>query len=363
MTKIIPLSVLIFLVLYSKGSGETKCLLIQNPEKHAKTDSIGNNCQNVRIVFYNTENLFDPYEDTAKQDHEFTAKGIRHWTYSRFQVKLCHLAKTLIASGTREPPEIIGLCEVENRYVLNKLVYETPLKKFPYRILHRESPDPRGMDVALLVRKDRTQVLDNKFLTVIFPFDTTLRTRDILYAKLLLNKADTLHLFVNHWPSRLGDYQETHKKRIYVASVLRKAVDSIVAADRHPCILIMGDFNDGPEDESLLRVLGARPRFDPADTNGLVNLMWNKMHHPDEGTLKYRGEWNILDQFIVSGWLITGRGHIHTTEKDAHIFRPGFLLEPDDKFFGSKPSGTYSGPKYIGGFSDHLPVWLDIHCH
>jgi hypothetical protein len=188
-----------------------------------------------------------------------------------------------------------------------------------------------------------------------------MKTRDILYAKLLLNKGDTLHLFINHWPSRLGDYQETAKKRNFVASILRSAVDSIVSADRRPFILIMGDFNDGPEDVSLEGVLSAKSGLDPGDTNTLVNLMWNKMHRLNEGTHKYRGEWNILDQFIVSGWLLSGEC-INTSGDDAHIYRPQFLMEKDEKYLGEKPARTYSGPKYLGGFSDHLPVCLDIHC-
>ncbi len=351
----LPLTFFIF-----KVSDVTKSLLLHPTEKYAKPDSSRKCCQNVRIAFYNTENLYDPYDDTTKLDNEFTAEGIRHWSYSRFQSKINHLSKTLIAIGNPEPPALIGLCEVENRYVLNKLIYNSPLKRFRYAILHHESPDLRGVDVALLYRKEYAVILATRFYPIIFPFDTSLKTREILYAKIVLNAADTLHIFVNHWPSRLGGYQETREKRRYVAWVLRKAVDSVIGAEVHPKIVIMGDFNDGPGDESLVTILKARAGLTPSDPDGLVNLMYDKLRNPEQGTHKYQGEWNILDQFIISGMLLTDRKGLHASLQDAHIFNAPFLMDQDEKYFGSRPERTYSGPRYLGGFSDHLPVWLEL---
>jgi len=351
---------LLILILNCAGSWVAVCPAMPPTEKCAKPDSGLSGCQNVRIAFYNTENLYDPHEDSTRLDNEFTTSGSRHWTYSRLRLKLNHLAKTLIAIGTWEPPVIIGFCEIENRYVLNKLVYDSPLKKFNYHILHRESPDLRGIDVALLFRKDKVSVLKNRFLTINFPFDTASKTREILYAKLLLNHQDTLHLFVNHWPSKLGGYAETNAKRKFVASVLRSAVDSILTADHRPNIVIMGDFNDGPDEESLHLVLKAGPENEADNPESLVNLMWDKMNKISMGTHKYHGEWSILDQFIVTASLLDQQNKIHTSPGDAHIFNADFLLEPDESYFGLKPQRTYSGPKYMGGFSDHLPVWIEI---
>ncbi len=327
-------------------------------EKYAIHDSVIRKSQNVRICFWNVENLYDPYDDSTKLDDEFTAAGARRWSYSRFSQKLNHLAKTCLAMGKWSPPVIIGMCEVENRYVLNKLIYQTPLATLKYRFIHYESPDLRGVDVALLYRPALFTPFFSRTVTIRFPFDTLVQTRGILVVSGILFGEDTLTLFVNHWPSRRGGSIESQPRRNYVAGVLRHLVDSVLAQKPFSNILIMGDFNDETSDESVCRVLGAANDTTQTKNALLINLMGPKQGR--EGTHKFQGTWAILDQFMVTKSLFYGSNRLMTGYQDVKIFRAGFILKEDGKFFGDKPSRTYNGPKYEGGFSDHLPVYLDL---
>jgi len=329
-------------------------------EKYAKSISEDRKSQNVRIVFYNVENLYDPYDDSTKMDEEFTVSGAKHWTYGRFQVKLNHLSKTLLAIGEYEPPAIVGLCEVENRYVLNKLIFQTPIKKFKYKMIHNDSPDLRGVDVALLYRPEKFFLLSWKCIRVSFPFDPSAQTREILMVKGRVFESDTIILFVNHWPSRRGGHLESQPRRNIVAGLLRSAIDSVIRTDSQPNIIIMGDFNDEPDKISLSQVLGARPHTGDSNPDELINLMYSKKNRWNEGTIKYQGQWSIFDQFIVSGNLVRTVGRTQFMYAEAYIFKDDFLLEKDDRHIGEKLKRTYAGPRYLGGFSDHLPIYLDL---
>ncbi len=330
------------------------------PENHAKVDTALKKSQIVRIVFYNIENLYDPYDDTTKLDDEFISKGMKRWTFSKFLVKLNHLAKTFMAIGGWEPPAMIGMCEVENRYVLNKMIYETPLKKYKYRFIHYESGDARGIDVALLYRSALFTVVFSKNISIKFPFDSLLRTRDILYVKGVLFSTDTVHIFVNHWPSRRGGFTESVPKRRLVAQTLRSALDSLQQNQVDPQIIIMGDFNDEPDQPAIREVLKADAFTTQTTSSSLVNLMLPKITNVNEGTLKFQGKWTIIDQFMVSGNFLLKEKGLQTSPGSVHIFHAAFLMEEDERFLGGKPARTYTGPRYTGGFSDHLPVYLDI---
>jgi len=237
------------------------------------------------------------------------------------------------------------------------LVYETPLKKFDYKVVHFESPDRRGIDVAMLYRKESFQV-DTAFpIPINFPFDANSKTRDILYVKGTFDNLDTIHLFVNHWPSRYGGYMKTKPKREYVASVLKMATDSILKINNQANIVIMGDLNDGPIEESLVEFLQAKTDTNEIKSKQLVNLL---ALNADAGTLKYQGQWDLFDQVIVSGTMLDSGTGYKVKGSEAHIFKQDFLLEDDEKYLGQKPFRTYSGFKYIGGYSDHLPVYLDV---
>ena len=382
-------------------NGVSNCRDRNKIQNCANLDSIKIKSQNVRIVFWNVENLYDPYNDTTRLDDEFTPEGAKHWTYGKFIRKVNHVAKTLLSIGQWSAPTVVGLCEVENRYVLNKLIHETPLKNYNYKFIHHESPDLRGVDVALLYRSDHFKILSNRCISIRFPFDTLSQTREILMVKGIVRNRDTLILFVNHWPSRRGGYLSSQPRRNHVARVLRHLVDSIqgnlyfsvddqqVAGSRNAhnqkqpsparqspelrngipyCqevsrpqnIVIMGDFNDEPEDESIRVVLNARSDTALADAGSLFDLMGIRNRTRKEGTLKYRDQWSTFDQFMVTGTLLKGLQGLHTSAGRVTIFRSSFLLENDNTYFGEKLNRTYVGPRYHGGFSDHLPVVLDL---
>jgi hypothetical protein len=329
-------------------------------ENYAKVDTTLKKSQIVRLVFYNLENLYDTYDDTTRLDDEFTSKGIKRWTFSRFLVKLDHLAKIFIAIGGWEPPAMIGICEVENRYVLNKMIYETPLKKYKYRFIHYESADARGIDVAFLYRPELFKVVFSRNISIHFPSDSLMRTRDILYIKGVVFNTDTVHIFVNHWPSRIGGFTKSVPKRRLVAQTLRSALDSLQQNRVNPNIIIMGDFNDEPDQPAICEVLKAEAYSAQIQPASIVNLMLPLMNNVNEGTHKFQGKWAILDQFMVSGNILMKGNDLQTSSGSVHIFHASFMMEEDERFLGGKPFRTYSGPRYMGGFSDHLPVYLDV---
>jgi hypothetical protein len=329
-------------------------LLSQDWPDQEKTDNRD------RIVFYNVENLFDIYNDSLTNDDEFTPEGERRWNNYRFYKKLNNLSKVIISIGEWDPPAVIGLCEIENRFVLNKLIYETPLKSFDFKIIHLESPDRRGIDVAMLYRKSKFEPLFYFPVRINFPGDTLSKTRDILYVKGIFSGIDTAHLFINHWPSRYGGYEDSKTKRLFVASVLRNKVDSVFRSEANPNIIIMGDFNDEPWDESIADGLKAKTDTALLSPDHLICLMGFAKKDGSTGTNKFQSEWSIIDQFIVSGNLFTGDNPMKVSEEGGRIYRESFLLEKDETNLGFRLNRTYVGPVYHGGFSDHLPVYLDL---
>ncbi|MDA3954456.1 MAG: hypothetical protein PF485_12480 [Bacteroidales bacterium] len=311
-----------------------------------------------KIMFYNVENLFDTFDDSLINDEEFLPKGDRYWNTYKYYSKLNNIYKVIVAVGEWNSPAIIGICEIENKKVISDLVNNTPLVKFEYKIIHEESPDHRGIDVALLYRDKLFTPLKYKAIPINFPGNIESRTRDILYVKGVVKNTDTLDVFVNHWPSRWGGQLESEDRRIYVASVLKAKVDSIFKSNPKSNIVIMGDFNDYPENKSIKNILDAKQEFSQITGNALYNLSSTISKTNNIGTYKYQGEWGILDQFIISGNLLNKRNKMFTSIDDIHIFSPDFLLETDKAFFGYKPNRTFVGYKYNGGYSDHLPTYL-----
>ncbi len=312
-----------------------------------------------KVMFYNCENLFDTKNDSVKLDDEFTPSGKKHWTWPKYQKKINNIAKVIIAVGGYNPPDIVGLCEIENRYVLEGLTRYTPLKKAGYKIIHKESPDRRGIDVAMLYIPDKFKPIKSTWYEVKFPFAPQSKTRDILYVKGIIGHKDTLHVFINHWPSKWGGQKETEPKRIFVGKLVRSKADSILTRNPTANIIIIGDLNDSPEDISIQKGLGARHDFDNLIDTALYDLSYYLMMK-GEGSHKYHGQWDIIDHIVVSGGLILHRNKIWSTYKDGHIFKAPFLLEDDEKYTGKKLYRTYIGYKYIGGFSDHLPVYIGL---
>lgn len=307
------------------------------------------------IMFYNLENYFDTRDDSLTGDEEFTPSGSRAWDNYRFYTKRNHLFKVILAAGNGNPPVLIGMCEAENRFVLERLAYDSPLQLYGYGIVHYDSPDPRGIDVALLFRKELFRLLHTRPVHISFPEEPSVRTRDVLYVKGILDRQDTLHIMVCHWPSKYGGVMATQARRKHLARMVRSLSDSVMTVEPSTSLVIMGDLNDEPGEESVQYLTTP---IAGATAPPLVNLMESPCGC--EGTHKYQGIWSILDQILVSKNLTDQGGILHVSPGGARIFCPPFLLSEDERHLGNKPFGTYSGPVYRGGFSDHLPVLVDI---
>ena len=314
-----------------------------------------------KISFYNVENLFYPTDDSLTNDDAYTPTGQNHWSFKKYYQKISKIGKVFIAMGQGEPPVVIGLAEIENEQVLKDLCYHSPLKAYHYRYVHYDSPDRRGVDVALLYRDSCVRIVHDTAIPIQFPFDTTARNRDLLYAAVEFPNNDTLHILVNHWTSRFGGYAATIPKRNHYADVARHWTDTLLQRNPYANILLMGDFNDYPTDESITQHLRAG-RF-PADTATctLFDLMRHFETLNNIGSHKYEDFWGCLDQIIVSRSLLTPSSSLHLTDNLPHIYSPDFLLVPDEKYGGSKTYRTFLGPRYVGGFSDHLPVFVEIY--
>ncbi len=310
------------------------------------------------VMFYNVENLFDLKDDPETLDEDFTPGGDRHWTYPRFQEKIMNLSKVLLNAAGWEPPAVIGLCEVENRYVLECLIRNTPLKAYPYQIIHKESPDDRGIDVALLYNESAFYPLRYEYIPLTGRDDSVVKTREILYLSGIVGETDTLHFFVNHWPSRYDGYLETQPLRNLAAKTLRSHLDRKLKKYPAAKVIVLGDFNDAPGDESIRRHLGAKPVAE-APVTAILNLSapWEEN---DLGTIKYRSQWSVFDQIMVSSSLLDAPEGVYTKSEWAQIVRLPFLLEKDERYGGLKTKRAYTGYQYSGGFSDHLPVLLKL---
>ena len=316
------------------------------------TDDVRGNT-GVRIAFYNVENLFDIENDPLKRDDEFTEKGDKHWDDRKYRTKLQQISKVAASVGGWEALELVAFCELENRGVLEDLLSSTPLKEANYKIVHFESPDRRGIDVGFIYLEEKIQVIYSEAIPIVFPWDDKYKTRDILYARLVILEVDTFDFYVNHWPSRWGGQLETENARMHVAKTLLAHRNSLESPQK---MIAVGDFNDAPTDKSIKDVFKAE-----LDTNKKADY-YNLMHpHIDkQGTNKYQGGWSIIDQFIVSESLFNSKNGLQIKNKSANIFNADFLLEPDPKYEGMQLNRTYLGMRYKGGYSDHLPIYLDL---
>ena len=292
-----------------------------------------------QMAFWNVENFFDTQHDTLKEDIAFTPMGENHWTAKRYADKRNKIYKMVAAM---QWPAIVGLAEVENDRVLRDLCLYTPLRKQGYEFVHYESPDKRGIDCALLYRKGVFKVFESRRIDV---SDSTenFYTRDILFVGGVLGEKDSCYIFVNHWPSkRNGAVAERH--RIEIARLLLGLMDSLQQEHPTALVLAMGDFIAAPEEDAISKGLG----FEGGCRNaaGLYNLMCKMA--VGEGSYKYKDTWSRIDQMIAN------------RELTAEVFAPDFMLTDDTRYMGMKPFRTYSGMRYLGGYSDHLPIIVSI---
>lgn len=309
-----------------------------------------------RVMEYNVENLFDCSHDSLKNDYEFQPDSPRGWTKSRYYDKLAKIAKVILAAGDKQVPDLVGLCEVENEHCVQDLVKNSPLRDAGYDFAITQSPDERGIDVVLLYQPATFRHLSTHAIGIPSKEIDRRPTRDILHVSGRIVTGDTLDVFVCHMPSRSGGEKQSEPYRLFTAGYLRRAADSVMAVRQHPNVIVMGDFNDYPSNRSIAEVIGAVRPGDQIEKTRLYNLMDGK----EGGTYRYRGEWGTLDQMMVSGYLLEGNERIRAKYEDAQILKFPFLLEEDDRYGGESPSRTYWGKKYHGGYSDHLPVLLEL---
>ncbi len=304
-------------------------------------------------AFYNVENLYDTQDDPKINDDEFTPSGKVPWTDDRLEAKITHIRQVLTDIASPAMPDLIGFAEIENQQVLEMLVSSAGIGKIKYGIIHYDSPDERGIDVAMLYNPATFKVISSEPLKVVLPDNDM--TRDILYVKGKLNSGEILHVFINHWPSRREGSEVSASKRMVAANVLRTKIDAVQKLEKKPNILILGDFNDEPADNSITQGLKALSPDQAITDNKLYSLLYPE-YKKGEGSLFYK-DWDLFDQVIVSGDLLLHKSGLRTSVNDAGIFRAEYLLFKD-KAGESRPNRTMSSVKYFGGYSDHLPVYV-----
>ncbi len=304
-----------------------------------------------RIIFYNVENYFDYTFDSTLNYNEFTPDGNLHWTKEKYEKKRNNIYKVVKAIGGWNPVALIGLAEVENEFVVSDLINNTPLRNDGYEYIHFDSDDKRGIDVALLYHKESFKVIFCNNIAINDPNDESFTTRDLLYVKGKLG-SDTIHVVVNHWTSRYRGYLESEPYRILASETVLKLTDSIYKVNNNSNILLMGDFNDNPDNESI-QLLTGNSRC------GLKSLPVITKHKDVRGTLKHKNKWTVFDQIIASQNLLDTSNQIQC-DKHVVVFDDDFLLQPDDKYLGVTTYRTNLGFTYKGGFSDHLPIYVDI---
>jgi predicted extracellular nuclease len=342
-------------IVFSCGDGNLgEDLLDEISQNESTNNGTMNDFSGRPVVFYNVENLFDTKDDPRINDEEFTPSGFKQWDEERYQTKLERITNAL--SEFQLPPILIGLAEIENRTVLKDLTNKGNFKNTNYGIAHFDSPDRRGIDVALLYDQDAFTLINSTKLRVTMSNNPDFATRDILYVEGELNGGVKTHVFVNHWSSRREGQQETEPKRVASATILRKKVDEILANDADANIIILGDFNDHPTDKSLHNILRAKESGYEAEGD-LINLLYDEHTH-GEGTSVHLGDWAVIDQIIISQALYDEKSGLGIKGKEAEILREDELLFTNRSTGEQKPNATYGGNKYYGGYSDHLPVYI-----
>ncbi|MCF7824414.1 MAG: endonuclease/exonuclease/phosphatase family protein [Candidatus Marinimicrobia bacterium] len=310
-----------------------------------------------QAAFWNVENLFDTANDVSTQDDDFTPAGRYAWSETQLLKKYYDLS-TVIHDISRDGElALLGLAEIENRSVLERL--NTDFIKSGYQIIHKESPDERGIDCALLYDPDILYLKRHQFIPVFLAGNE--KTRDIIEAEFVFSQnsgAPSIYVFVNHWPSRWGGQSETEPLRLATALTLRTRIDEILMIDPGADIILMGDFNDYPDNRSLYEVLRARdliPKLNPGD---LINTTWRTHSDPYLGTCMFDGAWVTLDQIIISPGLMDKKGFTWQFGTTAP-FRPDYLIEADGEYAGW-PFRMHRRGEYNGGYSDHLPIRCQI---
>ena len=313
------------------------------------------------VAFYNVENLFDTLNDTLVYDDDRTPNGKDKWTEVRYKKKIHDISKVLSGIGTDltgSSPDIIGLCEIEKQEVLEALIKHPNLNSKNYGIIHFDSPDERGIDVALLYKINTFQPssFSSRRLVISNRWQERDYTRDQLVVSGVLDN-EPIHIIVNHWPSRSGGEARSKPGRIAAAKLNKRIMDSIRRIDPAAKIISMGDLNDNPTDDSVKLILDTREEKCNLEPDDLFNPM-ESLYKKGFGSLAYRDEWSLFDQILVSGNLATTRAQEFYYWK-VGIYNPSFLITQDGRYKGY-PFRTYAGGSYTGGYSDHFPVYIAL---
>lgn len=299
-------------------------------------------------MFYNVENLFDTIDDPITNDNEFLPNAKKHWSTRKYKRKLKNIASVIhrIHSDTNHIPFIVGLAEVENRSVLQDLINQDELRDYNFDYVHFDSRDARGIDVSLLFNKSLIEILLSKTFPIdIQQNDLSEPTRDILCVKGLFHN-NPIHVLVNHWPSRREGVKETAFKRLHLSQKLNSIVKTIYEEDSKANIIVMGDFNDNPRNDSLQNLVLNNNLFNP----------FTKLWSWNSGTLIHKRKWYLFDQILLSKNFKTSHFFKFSS---AAIFNPSFIQVQKGKFKGT-PKRSYAGDKHLAGYSDHFPVYVSM---
>jgi predicted extracellular nuclease len=308
------------------------------------------------ISFYNQENLFDTLDTPNKDDSEFLPQGTYAWNSEKYFNKLNNMSAVITQINQGKGPDFIGMCEVESHLVVDDLTKTLSKTGKTYQYIWHDSKDERGIDNALLYKKEWVQSVQSKLFDINPDSIGGSITRGLLMADFTLKNQSRLVIFVNHWPSRRGGETESEPKRIYVASYLKHLCDSIQKKDPKVAIVLMGDFNDHPNNISISNFLKAKESMQSLDKNDFYNPMYALMKE-GKGSYNHRGNWNFLDQFMLNQNLLSGKGKLKYLNQSAQVFKEEFMLETEEKYKGN-PKRTFGGKKYLNGYSDHLPIYM-----
>lgn len=336
---------LLLLLIFFSSTVFSKCA--QNPDEY------------IFIAFWNLENLFDTVDDPNKNDEDFLPSGSYEWTEERLERKMYNLARIIRSMNDNNAPDILGVCELEHQYLLDSMANNF-LSDFNYKSVAVESPDNRGIDNGLMYRSDKFKLLSVTGDTV--KLSAGFNTRLVLHVTLLSLSQDTIHIYVNHFPSRRGGEEESEPNRIEAAQTLRNSVDKVLKYNPEAKIIIMGDFNDEPTNSSIFNTLNAAPflcdsissmDLTEEKVSSLFNVSYQR-YEAGEGSYKYRDNWNMLDQIIISRELLTGDGLLYKCGS-FEVYKPYLMVTHSGSFQGA-PFPTYGGRRYLGGYSNHFPV-------
>lgn len=327
-----------------------------DPARQQYTQPVAARSSNhISAAFYNCENLFDCKRQPGKQDEDFTPEGKYQYTQQLYRQKLHNIATVLqsLDESTAGELAIAGLAEIENDQVLHDLCAQPGLSKHQYRHICHPGPDPRGINAGFIYDPSLFTLLNEEVIPVIFASGG--RSRDILHVYGVLN-GDTVDILINHWTSRRNEQAETGEKRLQAANTARAAVNNIVRSRPSSRILVMGDFNDNPTDESIVSGLGAQASKDALKAGQLYDP-FIAIYNTGRGTEKFKSEWNLFDQVLMSDAWFNGHGHLK--EDNADIYAPDFIKEHSRSGDGA-PKRAFKGSRWMDGYSDHFPVFVSF---